>query len=70
MAGYRKSARGQGLSSTSAIASRPIRPEPSDWNMMITRADPNPPQFNSGQFGRNASPDHGRESPTKVIDQG
>ena len=70
MAAYRPKARGQGLSSTSALVAKGIKPEPSDWNMMITRADPRPPQFNSGQFGRNASPDVAGPSPADVIKEG
>lgn len=70
MAKYRPQAKGQGLSPTAAIVARGIRPEPSDWNMMVTKADPRPPQFNSGQFGKNPSPDTPGVSPCNVIKEG
>lgn len=70
MAQYTKGARRQGLSNTKALVSRPLRPEPGAWNMMITKASPTPPQQNPANFARNSSPDTPEVSPGVVIKEG
>lgn len=69
MAGFRKGARGQGLSATAAIAAKGIRPEPSDWNMLIAKAGPLGPVQRPSNFARDSSPDDGG-SPGRVIKEG